>query len=216
MKKLYPDSKVELNPFISRFYNTIIQLATFKKYYKYIDTAIDQMNIHPDDKILDLGCGTGKNACSMHQYLGSQGEITGMDISQNMEKQFKKRCNNLDNVSFLKQRIDKQFDLKESYDKIFISFVIHGFPQRVRETIIENAFRHLTSKGSLHIMDFGHFHLKDMPFYYRIPFKIIECKYAFDFIEKDWESILRQKGFKHFRHYKFFKGYLRHLAAHKS
>jgi len=56
-----------------------------------------------------------------------------MDISEEMEKQFCSRFKEFTNVSFLKQRIDQSFEFTGTFDKAFISFVIHGFPHEVRE-----------------------------------------------------------------------------------
>lgn len=54
-----------------------------------------------------------------------------------------------------------------------------------------------------------------MPFHHRIIFKKIECKYAFDFIEKDWKSILKEYNFNKFSENYYFKKYVRLLKAEK-
>ena len=45
-------------------YDAILDIATFGKYSPFIEKAIEMMRIRPQDKILDLGTGTGRNACS--------------------------------------------------------------------------------------------------------------------------------------------------------
>ena len=101
--------------------------------------AIAGMQIQPGDTILDMGCGTGRNALLMKKYLGEKGEITGMDISAEMETQFLRKFGSDENVRFINQRIDVDFDLGKTFDKVFISFVIHGFPHEVRKIVIKNA-----------------------------------------------------------------------------
>ena len=54
-----------------------------------------------------------------------------------------------------------------------------------------------------------------MPFYLKVFFKIIECPYAFDFIERDWKNILRSKNFGFFKEKLFFKNYVRILKTGK-
>ena len=88
MKKIYPDSGVELNPLISKHYDGIMELISFGKYSGFIKRAINDMQIKPDDKILDLGCVTGRNAKLMLNQLNDNGTVTGLDISEAMEKQF--------------------------------------------------------------------------------------------------------------------------------
>ena len=64
----------------------------------------------------------------MVSYLSEKGGLLGMDISDEMGKQFRSRFKEFTNVSFLKQRIDQPFEFTETFDKAFISFVMHGFP----------------------------------------------------------------------------------------
>ena len=92
--KIYPDSEVELTPFTAINYDKIMNIATLGLYRGFIHRAIKAMNIQSEDKILDLGCGTGRNACIMGKYLSGTGKITGMDISPIMERQFNKKLKN--------------------------------------------------------------------------------------------------------------------------
>jgi len=55
-----------------------------------------------------------------------------------------------------------------------------------------------------------------MPFHHRFIFKKIECKYAFDFIKRDWKHILKDDyGFDNFKESFYFKNYVRLLRAEK-
>jgi len=213
--KIYPDSGVELTTLMAINYDNVMNIATLGFYHSFINSTIKAMGIQPGDKILDLGCGTGRNACIMEKYLGNIGEITGMDISYVMERQFKKKCAKYQNTKFIRQRIDLPFNLSEQFDKIFISFVIHGFPHKVRQTVIENIYAHLKPGGLFFMLDFAEFNMIEMPPLYRFIFKTVECKYAFDFIERDWKQILRNNNFADFEEFFFFKKYVRLLKAKK-
>ncbi|MBN2812990.1 MAG: class I SAM-dependent methyltransferase, partial [Bacteroidales bacterium] len=155
--KLYPDSHVELKGLTARYYDWVMNFASLGLYGKFIQKAIGNINLQADDHILDLGCGTGRNAWLMHQYLDDRGHITGMDISDHMNKQFCLRFTNDVQVVFLKQRIDQLFHLQNHFDKVFISFVIHGFPHEIRKTVIQNAYHHLKPGGQFIILDFAEF-----------------------------------------------------------
>ncbi len=216
MEKIYPESKVELTPFIAKYYDEILDIMSLGIYDRFIHRAIGDCNLKPSDKILDLGAGSGKNAMIMLKYIGRNGKITAIDISKEMEKNFKNRLSGFKNVNFRIMRIDKPFELNENFDVAFISFVIHGFPNEVRKTIIQNVYNALKQGGRFIILDFNEFSLADMPLVYKIPFKTIECKYAFDFIERDWKSILENFGFSDFKEKFYFKNYVRLLEAKKS
>ena len=213
--KIYPDSGVELSSFLAKHYDNVMNIATLGFYRGFISRAIKAMDIQHEDKILDLGCGTGRNACIMAKYLSDEGKITGMDISSILERQFNKNCANYQSIAFIRQRIDLPFSLSEKFDKIFISFVLHGFPHKVRQTILKNVSDHLKPGGAFFMLDFAEFNMNEIPLLHRFIFKNIECKYAFDFIERDWKQILANHNFIGFEEFFFFKDYVRLLKTKK-
>ena len=214
--KIYPDSGIELKPFTAKHYDKIMNAVSFGVYKRFIIKAVNDMDIKPGDSILDLGCGTGRNAALMASYLDAAGRITGMDVSEIMEKQFMEKFSDDTRAQFIRQRADTPFDLGHQFDKILISFVIHGFPHEVRKTVIENVLKHLKPGGIFLMLDFSEFDMKKMPFHHRFIFKTIECKYAFDFIEKDWKEILGTYGFANFTETFYLKNYIRLLKAIKN
>jgi demethylmenaquinone methyltransferase/2-methoxy-6-polyprenyl-1,4-benzoquinol methylase len=214
-RKLYKESKVELSPLIARYYDRIMNFISMGSYDTFIRNAIQDMQIGEGDQILDLGCGTGKNAALMADYIGAEGHITGMDLSPVMERQFLRKHRHDQRMSFIRHRIDAPFDLGKRFDIVLISFVIHGFPHEVREAILKNAYAHLKPGGKLYILDFSEFKLEEMPAHHRIIFKKVECVYAFDFIKKDWKSILADFGFSDFKESLYFSNYARLLGAIK-
>jgi len=213
MIKYYPESGVEVSPFVAKHYDTLMNMASFGRYSSFIQEAVKFMNIEPGDRILDLGAGTGRNACLMMEHLSSEGKLIGIDVSHEMIRQFRKKCVSFPNAGIVNARVDKSFPFKENFDKVFISFLLHGFPQQVRESIIENVCRILKKDGIFFILDYNEFSYSEMPFYFKVFFKMIECPYAFDFIERDWKSILHSKNFGFFKEKLFFKNYVRMLKA---
>lgn len=214
-KKIYPESGVELTPFISRHYDGLMNTLSFGLYRGFIQKAIQDMQISKESDILDLGCGTGRNAALMAGYLGNTGNITGMDISPEMESQFLSKFDTDKQACFVNQRIDQPFNLDKKFDIVFISFVIHGFPHPVRHTVIQNVLNHLKPGGRFIILDYAEFDMTAMPAHHRFVFKRVECKYAFDYIERDWKQILRDSGFNNFRENFYLKKYVRLLKAEK-
>lgn len=200
---------------IAPFYDLLLDIATLGRYPSFIKSAIELMRIVPQDDILDMGAGTGRNACLMMKYLSREGVLIGVDLSSRMIAQFRKKCAASPNAQIVNARIDQPLAFKKEFDKVFISFVLHGFPQEAREVIIENAFRALKKGGAFFILDYNEFQIKRMPFYLRAAFKLVECPDAFDFIERDWKGILGQRGFHDFEEHSFFSGYVRLLKGVK-
>jgi len=191
-------------------------MATLGYYARFIKKVVRWMDIRESDRILDLGSGTGRNACLMAAYLKDGGEVLGLDIGEEMMARFRKRCRSRQNVHVLKRRIDKPFDLPKSYDKALLCFVLHGFPFEVQKTILDNCFSALGEAGVLFIVDYNEFSLDALPWYLRVPFKITECPYAFEFIGRDLRGILAERGFTLGDETYFFRGMVRCLRAVKS
>lgn len=215
MNKIYPYSGVEIQSFSAKFYDYLMNIISFGGYSSFIKKAIRSMNIEEDDQILDFGAGTGRNALLMNKYISGTGEILGLEISEIMIEQFKNKTKEFKNLNIINQRIDQPFELNKKFDKVFISFVFHGFPFEIQKNIIRNAYNFLKENGEFIILDFNEFVIEKTPLYFRIPFKIVECKYAFEFVERDWKEILSEFGFSNFFEKLFLKKHIRILKSQK-
>jgi demethylmenaquinone methyltransferase/2-methoxy-6-polyprenyl-1,4-benzoquinol methylase len=173
------------------------------------------MDIHPGQSILDLGSGTGRNDCFMAEKVGSQGRIVGLDISEEMLGQAWKRCRRYPHMLFEKQRIELALPYKEEFDKVFISFVLHGFEDDQKVGIISNAYRALKAGGSFHILDYAQFDMNRMWLPLRWAFARWECQLAVEFLKLDIKGMLRAQGFTDFKEEFFFRQVLRLLSAVK-
>jgi len=147
------ESKVELHGFIAEHYDTILNVFSLGTYSSFIKRAIAAMNIQPSDHIIDFGCGTGRNSCLMAKYLADDGKIMGLDIGEEMIEQFEENCRQYPNVQIQNFRIDEPLPIKQKFDKVFISFVLHGFFDDKKEVIFENVKRVLKPGGQFFILD---------------------------------------------------------------
>ena len=120
------------------------------------------------------------------------GEIIGLDTSKEMVYQFRKNCAGFPNAKVIYKRIDQELDYRMYFDKAFISFVLHGFPQNARIQIIRNAFKSLEKKWGILYTWIIMNHLLKKCLFMQVFFKAFECPYALDFIEKDWNKFFVQ------------------------
>jgi len=208
-------SKVELGPAEARYYDLFLNLLSLGQYSHFIKGVVNKMGINPGQSILDLGSGTGKNDCFMAERIGSQGRIVGLDISDEMLARALKRCRGYPSVIFEKQRIELSLPYKEEFDKVFISFVMHGFEDDRKVGIISNAYRALKVGGSFYILDYAQFDIDRMWFPLRWAFARWECQLAVEFLKLDIKGMLRAQGFTDFKEEFFFRRHLRLLSAVK-
>ncbi|MFW6049275.1 MAG: class I SAM-dependent methyltransferase [Candidatus Bipolaricaulota bacterium] len=186
------------------------------RYRGFIARAIDDMKISPSDRILDMGAGSGYNAEFMAAYLGGDGGLLGLDIGEEAIEQFKSKFPGSENVRIENRRVDRELPYEAEFDKAFTSFVLHGLPHESRMELLANAYRCLKDDGRFFILDYGDFELSEMPFYIREPFKLLECKYAFDYLNRDWYSILNREGFEVIDTKAYYKNFARLITAGKA
>jgi len=177
--------------------------------------VLGKMGIRRGDEILDLGSGTGRNACLMMETLGPGGRAVGVDISKEMLRQSRRRCRTYPQVDFTEARIEQPLGFRQEFDKACLFFVVHGFEDADKEGIIANAHEALKPGGSLWILDYAQFELDKLSFPLRWAFTHLECELAVEFLEFDLQGMLQSAGFGGFVSYPFFRGYLRLLEAHK-
>jgi len=210
------DSHIEIKGFTARHYDLLMDLLTLGLYGKFIKNALKAMDIKRGDRILDLGAGTGRNACLMREYLGDTGEIVALEIGEEMIRQFREKCAGFSNVLLLEQRIEEPLPFKEEFDKALLSFVFHGFVQEDRLKILRNVYRALKPGGKLFILDYNEIeNFRDTPFYVKLFFEQFECPLAIDFVSRKWGEILKDEGFEVTREVLFLRNYLRLLEATK-
>ncbi len=196
MSKLYPESKVEVRGWEARNYDSLMDIITLGRYRGFIRDAIAAMGLEPGERILDLGAGTGRNAALMLEHVGEAGWITAWEIGEDMRRAFGARLGDRPNVELVDRRIDlPKEDFERPYDRVFISFVLHGLPHESRLVVLDNAFAALRPGGRFHILDYTEGPVDAPPFYRRWFLKYAECPYAVDFVERDWGSILSGAGF---------------------
>jgi len=216
MKKIYLDSHVEIQGFSARHYDRMMDVMFFGSYKRFIKSAIKAMEIKPGENILDLGCGTGRNSRIMHNYCKDEGYILGIDISEEMQDQFVKKFKEYSNIEFKQSRIDVPLNLDRKFDTVFMSFVLHGLPHEARLKVVKNIFDNLKPGGRFCLLDFSEFKLDEIPKLHKKIFTTIECKYAFEFVERDWKEILSENGFTDFKEKFWIKKYVRLLTAYKN
>jgi demethylmenaquinone methyltransferase/2-methoxy-6-polyprenyl-1,4-benzoquinol methylase len=216
MSNLYPKSHVEIDGMLARYYEHLLNLVTAGQYGRFIEEAIEDMDIKPEDRILDFGSGSGYNAEFMINYLGDKGEILGLDISRAGIARFNQKFSDEPGVNVKERRIDRPLPYESEFNKVLSSFVIHGLPHSARKNVLKNARKALVEGGRFYLLDYGEFALTELPLYLRIPFKVAECEYAFDYIARNWEGVLHENGLEPIENRMYLDGFTRLLVAEKS
>ena len=122
---------------------------------RYKSLLIEQANIQPGHKVLDLGCGTGTLAM-MAKAAQPEAEVIGLDADPEML--------HMAIAKSAEQKITVQFDVgfahqlpypDASFDRVLSSIMIHHLKTPEKKKAAYEVFRVLKPGGELHIIDFG-------------------------------------------------------------
>jgi ubiquinone/menaquinone biosynthesis C-methylase UbiE len=137
------------------YYDTILDLLTFKQYAGFQKRAMEVLAPQSGEKILDLCSGTGRIASWIAQAVGEEGEVVGMDISKSMVEVAKRRYGGIKRVIFLHKDVTKPWEYQNYFDGIFTSFALHELPEKKRFGALEHSFQALKERGRMVIVDFN-------------------------------------------------------------
>ena len=205
---------IETSGIAARFYDQLVFIGTFGLYHRLLKRVIDAMDIQPGDHILDMGAGTGKNALLMHRYL-DEGSITALEIGREMQEQFTRKCGAVQNIYLEHRHIEEPLPFREQFDKVLISYVLHGFERQERTAILQNAYRTLKPGGKLFIFDWNSFDLQESGPIMRFFMNHIECHPARDFIQQELHDVLIRIGFSDMHNHLYFRNQIRLLSCVK-
>ncbi len=208
-----PRSKVEVKGFEAKFYDQLLDILTLGQYPRLLKKVFSTMSINEGDSIIDLGSGTGRNACYMLKKAGRDARFVGLDINEDMIKKARKKCRDYPNAEFINMRIEEPMPFENEFDIAFISFVLHGFEDYDKEKIVKNVVKALRPGGKFYIFDYNEFDVDRAPFYVRFFIRKLECPLAEEFINLDLKKFLEKFGFSDFKEWTYAGRVIRLLEA---
>lgn len=131
----------------------IIFFGRLEEFWKRLIIAVDAK---PSEKIIDVGCGSGKLTLMIAKTLKEDGEIIGVDASENMIKECNR--NNLYKDSPVRFQIGimEKLPFNDNYfDAVISSLAIHHVPRDTKIIAFREFERVLKSGGRLLILDHG-------------------------------------------------------------
>jgi len=118
----------------------------------YRRLAVDALKLKPGDTVLELACGTGINFPLFQRYIGPTGRIIGVDLTDAMLKQAKKRVagQGWENVTLI-QHDASTYQIPFQVNDVFSSFALSLFPDT--KQVLENIANSLAPNGHLTLIE---------------------------------------------------------------
>ena len=115
---------------------------------------IRPISFEPEDKILDMCCGTGGATFAIARKAGAQARITGMDLSWGQIRIAQKRREKyLSSITFIEGDAARTCFRDEYFDKVFITHALHEMEREERLDTLREAKRILRDGGKLIILE---------------------------------------------------------------
>ena len=139
--------------FLTPFYDFIQKYIVRDVRYKTL--LIEQANIQPGQRVLDLGCGTGTLAIMAKQAQPSA-DVSGLDADPDMLKVAKYKSGQLNVPVTFDVGFTNQLPYPDaSFDRVLSSIMIHHLKTPDKWQTGKEVYRVLKPGGQLHILDFG-------------------------------------------------------------
>ena len=114
---------------------------------------IGLLGLQPGMKVLDAGCGPGRLAIPAAQALGSQGELTALDLQSGMlaRAQEKASAAELSNIRFVQTGLGEGKLEKAYYDRAMLVTVLGEIPEQ--EAALQEIYQALKPGGILSVTE---------------------------------------------------------------
>jgi demethylmenaquinone methyltransferase/2-methoxy-6-polyprenyl-1,4-benzoquinol methylase len=114
--------------------------------------AVDRLQLRPGDRVLEIGCGTGRNLPFLRTAVGPAGRVYGVDISHGMLARARDLCQrqHWDNVCLIEQDA-LDYLAPEPLDGVIFGLSYSTMPHHL--AVLHHCWNQLRPGGSLVIMD---------------------------------------------------------------
>ena len=119
------------------------------------EELIKQASIQPNQRVLDLGCGTGTLVVLLkRKYPAAQ--IVGLDPDPKALHRAKKKVKRAGVAVQLDEGFADELPYDEgTFDRVLSSFMLHHLEEPEREKTLREVMRVLKPGGSFHLLDFA-------------------------------------------------------------
>lgn len=139
--------------FLTPFYDCFVELLGYGQAQR--NRVIDLLHLKPDEKLLDVGCGTGTLlVLAKKRYLNL--DMTGIDIdTKALEIAEKKAIKEEVNIRFIQSGVQKLPFKDAFFDVVVSTLIFHHLPTEVKRAALEEIYRVLSKNGRFLLADFG-------------------------------------------------------------
>jgi ubiquinone/menaquinone biosynthesis C-methylase UbiE len=143
--------------FVRRRYNRLAQFFVLFEWLFLMppgirSRAVNRLELNPGDKVLEVGCGTGRNLAPLVRAVGAEGHVYGVDLSEGMLEKAQELAarSGWHNVTLIRSDATG-YIVPKPVDGVIFSLSYAVIPHHLE--VLRHAWRQLRPGGYLVIMD---------------------------------------------------------------
>jgi demethylmenaquinone methyltransferase/2-methoxy-6-polyprenyl-1,4-benzoquinol methylase len=142
--------------FIERRYDRIASLIALFDWLLFVPPqlrrrAAIRLGLRPGDRVLELGCGTGRNFPYLRREVGRSGMVYGVDLSAGMLQRAQDLCDRERWANVELTQCDAEYIAPEPLDGILFGLSYNTMPHHL--AVLKNAWKQLRPGGRVVIVD---------------------------------------------------------------
>ncbi|NIM49254.1 MAG: methyltransferase domain-containing protein [Gemmatimonadales bacterium] len=205
----------------SRYYNILIKwlFLPFGGETRCRGELLAPVRFLPDERILDMCCGTGGATYSITKQAAKGSRIVGIDLSSGQIRVARRRSE-LGEVQLLEGDAGCTAFRDRAFDKVFITHALHEMPRTGRKAVLAEARRTLRDNGTVIVLELDNPGnvlvrlLMGFWFFYWLPFNF-ETPTRRDMLEHGLVTELGEAGFAHITKTSKYRGVFQVLQGVK-
>ena len=140
----------------ARYVDTIENLIFLGRVERLWQALIRQADLRPGEKVLDVGCGTGRVVSLAATLVGDEGRVVGIDASPKMIELARERVRKEGTKAEFRTAVMEELSFAESsFDVVLSSQALHHVPRDAKVRAVREMLRVLRPGGRLLILDHG-------------------------------------------------------------
>lgn len=136
----------------ARWYDPVVSLFTFGRAKKLRRMTVELAQLEKGQTVLDIGCGTGDLTQLVHDEVGIEGCVVGVDASAEMIETAQKKYPSVD---FRLAAVEQLPFEDNHFDVIISSLVLHHLPEELKGDAMAEMWRVLKPHGRVVHVDFA-------------------------------------------------------------
>lgn len=143
--------------FVRRRYNRLARFFVFFEWLFWLprsirSKAVSRLELKRGNRVLEVGCGTGRNLAPLIEAVGAEGQVYGVDLSEGMLAEAKQLCARREWQNVELMRADAaDYVLPAPVDGVIFSLSYAVIPHH--RDALRHAWKQLRPGGYLVIMD---------------------------------------------------------------